>query len=138
MMNNKCRSLFRRAAFLAIVATAVAGCDSGSSNEPVQLGRVTVTVKDDANTPLSGILVNLYASGNTATPWAATTTGANGSAEFSADAGGVKAQSYIARVMTLTNYNFATGETNNKPVTVVAGQTANVTFTLTKKVAGQT
>jgi len=137
-MNNRCRSFLKRAALLAIVATAIGGCSSGSSSEPDQIGRVTVTVKDDANTPLSGILVNLYVSGSTATPWAATTTGANGTGEFSPDAGGVKAQSYIARVMTLTNYNLATGETNNKPVTVVVGQTATVTFTLTKRVVGQT
>lgn len=137
-MHNNRRSVLKRAVCLVIAVAAVAGCSSGSSNEPDQLGRVIVTVKDDANTPLSGILVNLYASGNTSSPWAATTTGANGSAEFSADAGGVKAQSYIARVMSLTAYNLATGETNNKPVTVTVGQTATVSFTLTKRVIGQT
>ena len=46
-------------------------------------------------------------------------------------------QSYLARVITLTTYNLAAGETNNKPVTVVAGQTATVNFTLTKRVIVQ-
>ena len=130
------RTILKRAAFLFIAAAAIGGCSSGSTTEPEVLGRAIVTIKDENNQPVSGILVYLFASGNTATPWAAATTGADGSAEFSASLGGVKAQSYVARVITLTNYTLATGEVNNKPVTVTANQTSTVTFTLTKKVAG--
>lgn len=135
-MDMNRRTTLKRAAFLFIGAAVIGGCSSGTTTEPVELGRAIVTIKDDNNQPVSGILVYLFASGNTGTPWAAATTGANGSAEFSASAGGVKAQSYTARVMTLTNYSLATGEVNNKPVTVTANQTSTVTFTLTKKIAG--
>ena len=127
-----------RKALLLVAAAVIAGCDSGSSStEPNQLGRVVVTVKDDSNQPVSGVLVYLFVAGNLTSPWAATTTNASGTGEFSASLGGVKAQSYVVHVATLTNYTIATGDTNDKPLTVVANQTHNVTFTLTRKQAPQ-
>jgi len=129
-------SFIRRSGILLFGAVIIGGCSSGSSTEPDEVGRVVVTIKDDSNVPVSGILVYLFVAGSTATPWAATTTGADGSGEFSASLGGVKAQSYVVRVITLTNYNLATGESNNKPITVTANQTSTVSFTLTKKVVG--
>ena len=126
-----------RKALLLIAAAVIVGCDSGSSTEPDQLGRVTVSVKEDTNTPVGAILVNLYKTGSLSSPWAATTTNASGTGEFSASAGGVKAQSYIVRVVLPTNYTLAAGETNDKPLTVVATQTQSVSFTLTRKQIGQ-
>ena len=123
--------------FLLIAAAAFVGCDSGSSTEPAQLGRVTVSVKDDTNAPVNAILVNLYKTGSLSSPWAATTTNTSGTGEFSASAGGVKAQSYIVHVVLPTNYTLAAGETNDKPLTVVATQTQSVSFTLTRKQIGQ-
>ena len=130
-------SFIRRSAVLLFGAVIIGGCSSGSSTtEPAELGRVVVTIKDENNVPVSGILVYLFVAGSTSTPWAATTTAADGSGEFSASLGGVKAQSYVVRVITLTNYNLATGESNNKPITVTANQTSTVSFTLAKKVVG--
>ena len=126
-----------RKALLLIEAAAIVGCDSGSSTEPDQVGRVIVTVKEDTNTPVGGILVDLFKTGSLNSPWAATLTNASGSGEFSASSGGVKAQSYIVHVVTPTNYTIATGDTNDKPLTVVANQTHNVSFTLTRKQIGQ-
>jgi glucose/arabinose dehydrogenase len=135
-MNMNRRTILKRSAYLLFAAAVIGGCSSDSTTEPQVLGRAMVSIKDDTNQPVGGILVYLFATGNTATPWAAATTGADGTAEFSASLGGVKAQSYVARVMTLTNYDLAAGEVNNKPITVTANQTSTVTFTLTKKVAG--
>ena len=135
-MNMNRRTILKRSAHLLFAAAVIAGCSSDKTTEPEVLGRAIVTIKDDNNQPVSGILVYLFATGNTATPWAAATTGTDGSAEFSASLGGVKAQSYVARVITLTNYNLATGEVTNKPITVTANQTSTVTFTLTKRVVG--
>jgi hypothetical protein len=127
-----------RQALLLMVAAAIAGCDSGSSTEPEEpVGRVVVTIKDNNNVPVPGILVDLFVTTNTFSPWAAATTDATGTAEFSASAGGVKPQNYIVRVITLTTYELAAGETNNKPVTAVANQTATVSFTLSKRQIGQ-
>ena len=127
-----------RKALLLMVAAAIAGCDSGSSTEPEEpVGRVVVTIKDNNNVPVPGILVDLFVTTNTFSPWAAATTDATGTAEFSASAGGVKPQNYIVRVITLTTYELAAGETNNKPVTAVANQTATVSFTLSKRQIGQ-
>ena len=121
-----------------MVAAAIAGCDSGSSTDPEEpVGRVVVTIKDNNNVPVPGILVDLFVTTNTFSPWAAATTDATGTAEFSASAGGVKPQNYIVRVITLTTYELAAGETNNKPVTAVANQTATVSFTLSKRQIGQ-
>ena len=117
-----------------MVAAAIAGCDSGSSTEPEEpLGRVVVKIKDNNNAPVSGILVYLFLTTNSSTPWAAATTDATGTGEFSAGTGGVKPQGYVVRVITLTTYQLAEGETNNKPVTAVANQTATVSFTLSKR-----
>jgi hypothetical protein len=127
-----------RKALLLMVAAAIAGCDSGSSTDPEEpVGRVVVTIKDNNNVPVPGILVDLFVTTNTFSPWAAATTDATGTAEFSASAGGVKPQNYIVRVITLTTYELAAGETNNKPVTAVANQTATVSFTLSKRQIGQ-
>lgn len=127
-----------RKAMWLMVAAAIFGCDSGSSTEPEEpLGRVVVTIKDNNNAPIPGILVDLFVTTNPFSPWAAATTDATGSAEFSAAAGGVKPQAYIVRIITLTTYELAEGETNNKPVTAVANQTATVSFTLSKRPIGQ-
>jgi hypothetical protein len=140
MLGNQKRSVpgtRLKSGLLLLTALGIIACDSGSSTEPEQLGRVTVTVKDDTNAPVNAILVNLYKTGSLSSPWAATTTNASGTGEFSASAGGVKAQSYVVRVVLPTNYTLAAGETNDKPLTVVASQTSNVSFTLTRKQIGQ-
>ena len=132
------RTILKRSAFLLLSAAVIGGCSTDvSTGTDEEVGRVVVTIKDNNNNPLQGILVDLFVTSNTFSPWAAATTDATGTAEFSASAGGVKPQAYVVRVITLTTYELATGETNNKPVTAVANQTATVSFTLSKRPVGQ-
>lgn len=131
------RTILKRSAFLLFAAAVIGGCSDSTTEPDEPLGRVVVTIKDNNNNPISGILVDLFVTTNTFSPWSAATTDATGTAEFSANAGGVKPQNYIVRIITLTTYELAAGETNNKPVTVVADQTATVNFTLSKRPIGQ-
>lgn len=131
------RTILKRSAFLLVATALIGGCTDTIDTPDEPLGRVVVNIKDNNNNPVSGILVDLFITSNTFSPWSAATTNASGTAEFSAGAGGVKPQPYIVRVVTLTAYELATGETNNKPVTVVADQTATVSFTLSKRPIGQ-
>lgn len=132
------RTILKRSVYLLFSAVVIGGCSSGETTEPEEdLGRVVVSIKDNNNNPVQGILVDLFLTSNTFSPWSAATTDATGTAEFSASAGGVKPQAYVVRVITLTTYELATGETNNKPVTAVANQTATVNFTLSKRPIGQ-
>jgi len=136
-MDKTRRSFLKASAFLLVAAPLIGACASDYNTEPEEVGRVIVTIKDNNNAPVSGILVDLFVTSNTLSPWAAATTGVSGTAEFGASAGGVKPQNYVVRVISLTTYELATGETNNKPVTVVANQTATVNFTLQKRPIGQ-
>ncbi len=125
--------MLKRSAYLLVAAAVIGGCSSDTTTVPEEVGRVIVTIKDDNNAPVSGILVDLFLTTNSISPWAAASTNASGTAEFGASAGGVKPQAYIVRVISLTSYTLAAGETNNKPVTVVANATQTVTFTLAKR-----
>ena len=136
-MNMNRRTILKRSAFLLFSAAVIGGCSTDVTQPEEDLGRVVVSIKDNNNNPLQGILVDLFLTSNTFSPWSAATTDATGTAEFSASAGGVKPQGYIVRVITLTTYELAAGETNNKPVTAVANQTATVNFTLSKRPVGQ-
>jgi hypothetical protein len=131
------RTILKRSAFLFLATAVLGGCSIDTTAEPEDVGRVIVTITDENNAPVSGILVDLFLPNNAISPFAAATTNASGTAEFGASAGGVTPQSYIVRVISLTTYDIAANETNNKPVTVVANQTATVTFKLTKRPIGQ-
>lgn len=131
-MHKTRRSILKRSAFL-FAAAVIGGCSGDTTTEPEEVGRVIVTIKDDTNAPISGILVDLFLTTNTISPYAAAATNASGTAEFAASVGGVKPQSYLVRVISLTTYTLAETETNNKPVTVVANQTQTVSFTLVKR-----
>jgi plastocyanin len=74
---------------------------------------------------LSGVTVRLFTSGGT-TPIATANTAANGQATF----GDVEAGAYDVEVVVLSGYELASGESSRKSVTVVAEQTATVTFAL--------
>lgn len=130
------RSVFlRRAAMLAIVAASIGGCTDFSSPPP-QLGHLTVTLKDEAGAGVAGIPVDLYLADRT-TLWASLRTSSDGTGEFRASDGGVIPQTYVVRVnLAGQAYSLAPGETNDKPDTVIIGQTHTVTFQLTKKSVG--
>ena len=124
----------RRSAVIVFAAVLAGGCTDFSS-PPAQLGTLLVSVKDENNAGVGGIPVDLYVAQGMV-QWAALSTSADGSGEFRARDGGVLPQSYIVRITVGGQYLLAPGETNDKPVTVVAGESRTVTFKLAKKVIG--
>lgn len=131
------RSRFtRRGAMVAAFASVVfVGCTDFSSTPDV-LGHLIVTAKDETGAAVSGAKFTALLQ-DRATEWAKVTTGADGTAEFRASDGGILPQGYIVRFDTTTpSYVLNTGETNDKPITVVVGQTQTITFTLKKTTVG--
>jgi|SRR5690242_13435893 hypothetical protein len=126
----------RRGAMVAAFASvAFVGCTDFSS-PPEVLGHLIVTAKDDAGAPVAGAKFTALLQ-DRSTEWAKVTTDASGTAEFRASDGGILPQGYIIRFDSTTpSYVLNTGETNDKPITVVIGQTQTVTFTLKKTTIG--
>lgn len=111
---------------------ALAGCND-LSTDPASLGRVTVRVTDQNNAGVGLIAVDLMLADGL-TVWRSLRTSLDGTGEFGKADGGVKTQPYIVRLdNTGTDYELAAGETNDKPVAVVSGQTHAVTFNVRKK-----
>jgi hypothetical protein len=108
------------------------GCTDFSS-PPDALGKLLVSVKDDTGAGVANVAVDLYLN-DRVTPWAGLITSADGSGEFRAKDGGLIPQTYIVRLVLTSNYTLAAGETIDKPVTVVIGQTMTVNYKLVKKV----
>jgi hypothetical protein len=120
---------------LLACAVVVAGGCTNFSSPPDALGRLTVSVKDDTGAGVPNIAVDLYLS-DRITKWAALSTSADGTGEFRASDGGLLSQTYVTRIVLTGNYTLAAGETLDKPITVVIGQTATVNYKLVKKVVG--
>ena len=110
---------------------ALAGCTDFSTT-PVSLGRVTVSVTDANNAGVGLMAVDLMLT-DKLTLWRSLRTSADGTGEFGKPDGGVKSQMYIVRLQTNNEYQLAENETNDKPVTVVIGQTHPVTFKVVKR-----
>jgi hypothetical protein len=125
-------SFLRRSALIAFAAALSAGCTDFSS-PPDQLGRLTVTVKDENNAGVGLINVDLFRGD---IPWAALATSADGSGEFRASDGGLIPDAYTVKIALTGNYTLAAGETTDKPVTVVVGQTQTVNYKIVKRVIG--
>ena len=121
-------------AVAGVLAGASAGCTDFSTT-PVSLGRVTVSVTDQNNAGVGLIAVDLMLP-DRATIWRSLRTSADGTGEFGQADGGVKSQTYIVRLLPNTDYLLAEGETNDKPVAVVIGQTHPVTFKVVKRQVG--
>lgn len=115
---------------------ALAGCTDFSTT-PASLGRVTVSVTDQNNTGIGLIAVDLLLT-DKLTIWRSLRTSADGTGEFGKPDGGVKSQMYVVRLHTNNEYQLAENETNDKPVTVVIGQTHPVTFKVVKRQVGGT
>jgi len=121
------RMAARRVALLAFALVAFAGC---SDSTGIELGTAIVMVIDTNNAPVSSFPVTLIREG---TPWRALYTGTDGSGEFGAADGGVLPGNYTVHAdVHLVAHTLAPGETNDKPMTVVAGQTATVTFRIVR------
>lgn len=125
----------RRSVVLAAALFAIGACTDFSSPPP-SLGKVLVQLTDETNAGVGGIAVDLLLNDRT-TMWRSLRTSSNGSGEFGASDGGVIPQTYIVRVLlTGEQYTLATGETNDKPIQVVIGQTQTVNFKLAKRTVG--
>lgn len=121
----------KRLAIAGALVSALAGCTDFSTT-PVSLGRVTVSVTDANNAGVGLIAVDLLLT-DKLTIWRSLRTTTDGTGEFGKPDGGVKSQMYIVRLQTNNEYQLAENETNDKPVTVVIGQTHPVTFKVVKR-----
>ena len=124
----------KRLAIAGALVGALSGCTDFSTT-PVSLGRVTVSVTDQNNAGVGLIAVDLMLT-DKVTIWRSLRTTTDGTGEFGKPDGGVKSQMYIVRLQTNTEYELAADETNDKPVTVVIGQTHPVTFKVRRRQVG--
>lgn len=127
-------SVVSRFSMLAVLAGALSACTDFSTT-PASLGRVTVAVTDQNNAGVPQIVVDLLMLDRT-TIWRSLRTSADGTGEFGKEDGGVISQMYIVRIVPEGAYSLAGGETNDKPVTVVIGQTHPVAFKMFKQTVG--
>lgn len=112
-------------ALMCLVAS-IACNDSTSASA---LGDLSAQVVDANNVGVPSVKADLYkvfAGGSVL--WRSGLTSSNGVAVFGATEGGVVAGDYYIHLSFVTSYRLATGETNDKPVTVNAGDNDVVTF----------
>ena len=120
---------------LLALCFAALGCTDFSS-PPESLGRVTVDLRDESNVGVPQIVVNLWLPGK-GTLWRTLRTNSGGVGEFGTADGGIRPGSYVVSAeLAGTQYRLATTETNDKPITVVIGETTNVTFSLVRSSVG--
>jgi hypothetical protein len=110
-----------------VVLLATLGCSRLSTKYP--LGKLSVRVIDGQNKPVRLTAVDLYK----LTPsgkvyWRASTTDSAGIAVLGAKNGGVIEGDYVIHIIDRTWHKLASGETNDKPVTIKAGDDTVVTF----------
>ncbi|HMJ16820.1 MAG TPA: hypothetical protein VK478_00385 [Gemmatimonadaceae bacterium] len=113
-------------AVLAILGTTLS-CGSSTSTGPV--GQLSIKVVDQNNAGVFGVSGDLYkvVSGG-GLLWRRSLTSADGTAVFGAADGGVGAGDYYIHVAFSSNHELAVGETNDRPVSVVAGDNTVITF----------
>lgn len=102
-------------------------CSDSTSAPPA--GKVSVQVVDPNGGGISLVAVDLYkVVGTDATLWRGAYTGSNGIAVFGETDGGITEGNYLVHVSFVTNFHLADGETNDKPLTVKAGDELVVIF----------
>jgi hypothetical protein len=120
------RSRFRA---IAVVALMLGGLGCGDSTGTTALGKVSARVVDANGAGVFGVEADLYKVGGGASIlWRASLTSSNGVAVFGANDGGVVTGDYFIRLTFTNGYELATGETNDRPVTVNEGDDLVVTF----------
>jgi hypothetical protein len=124
----------RHLAFAGALAAGFAGCTDFSTT-PDSLGHVTVSVTNQNNVGVQGLVVDLLMQ-DKLTVWRSIRTGSNGGGEFGAADGGVIAQVYYVRLDPGVDYEIAPPDTNDKPVVVVIGQSYAITFKVRPKQTG--
>lgn len=110
-----------------VVLLATLGCSRLGTKYP--LGKLSVRVIDAQNKPVRLTAVDLYK----LTPsgkvyWRASSTDSAGIAVLGAKNGGVIEGDYVIHISDRTWHKLAPGETNDRPVTVKAGDDTVVTF----------
>ena len=123
------RNFRRRIAPLAVLAILCTTLSCGSSTEAAPMGQLSIKVVDQNNAGVFGVSADLYKviSGG-GLLWRRSLTSSNGVAIFGAADGGVGAGDYYIHITFSSNHDLATGETNDRPVTVAAGDNIVVTF----------
>jgi hypothetical protein len=109
-----------------VVLLATLGCQP---SEKYPVGKLSVRVIDAQNKPVRLTAVDLYK----LTPsgkvyWRASSTDTAGIAVLGAKNGGVVEGDYVIHISDRTWHKLAPGETNDRPVTVKAGDDTVVTF----------
>jgi hypothetical protein len=120
-----------------LMLIGIAACGNLAAPAP-PLGHLQVFVTDSAtNVGVGTLPMSLWVgSFTTGTEWAELRTSTDGTGEFRPGDGGVIIQPYVVHLdLSASTYTLAASETNNKPVTVLVGQTVTVTFKLHKVVA---
>jgi 5-hydroxyisourate hydrolase-like protein (transthyretin family) len=103
------------------------GCNDSTSASPV--GKLSAQVVDANGAGVQGVNADLYkVIEGSSVLWRASLTSSNGIAVFGASDGGVATGDYFIHLSFITNYKLAAGETNDKTVTVNAGDDDVVTF----------
>jgi hypothetical protein len=123
------RILRPRIGTLAALAMLVAifGCNLSTGNYP--LGKLSVHVVDANNAPVRGAAADLYKMvQGEKVYWRASSTSIDGVAVFGAKDGGVVEGDYIVHVSFIDLHDLAPGETNDRPVTIKAGDDTVVNF----------
>ncbi len=110
-----------------VVLLATLGCSRPSMMYP--LGKLSVRVIDAQNKPVRLTAVDLYK----VTPsgkvyWRASSTDSAGIAVLGAKNGGVIEGDYLIHITDITWHKLAPGETNDRPVTIKAGDDTVITF----------
>jgi hypothetical protein len=123
------RNFRRRIAPLAILAAVFTTLSCNSLTDTVPLGKLSVRVIDANNAGVFGVFADLYKGtvGN-GVLWRASLTSSDGTAVFGAADGGVVAANYYIHLTFGTGHQLAVGETNDRPVTIQAGDNIVVTF----------
>ena len=132
---RNCRRRIARLAILAIVFTTLS---CGSSTEAAPVGALSIRVIDQNNAGIFGVSADLYkvVSGG-GLLWRRSLTSSDGTAVFGAADGGVSAGDYYIHVTFNSLYQLAVGETNDRPVTVIAGDNLVVMFHAVPKGPGE-
>ena len=123
------RNFRRRIAPLAILAIVFTTLSCGSSTSTGPVGALSIRVTDQNNAGIFGVSADLYkvVSGG-GLLWRRSLTSSDGTAVFGAADGGVSPGDYYIHLTFSSNHQLAVGETNDRPVTVVAGDNIVVTF----------
>ena len=123
------RNFRRRIAPLAILTILCTTLSCGGATSTGPIGQLSIKVVDQNNAGIFGVSADLYkvVSGG-GLLWRRSLTSSDGTAVFGAADGGVGAGDYYIHITFSTNHQLASGETNDRPVTVVAGENTVVTF----------